>query len=128
MLGDIMRERRLGFRIPLPRLFTGYIDDKATRVFCVDVSDAGLGLRAVAGRIPALGTAMSLEIDLPGLPETLWALGEVCYRKPGAFADDFGVRLRAMAGYHARLLRDYCLETRSGNLTAILERLRPVTT
>jgi hypothetical protein len=70
---------------------------------------------------------MAIEIELPGQPETIWAKGEVCYRKGDDLASGIGVRFIAMAQMHARQLRDYCIESRRDHLGGLLARIRGAT-
>jgi c-di-GMP-binding flagellar brake protein YcgR len=119
-----MRDRRLGYRIPLPLMFTSYVRDRPIRVLCSDLSDAGIGLSAVSGRAPAPGDVVGVELALPGVPDELWAAGQVCHRVDGDLASGLGVRFTAMARAHARTLRDFCIESRRGHLADLLSRIR----
>jgi c-di-GMP-binding flagellar brake protein YcgR len=122
-----MRDRRLGYRIPFTTMLTSFIRDRPIRALAEDLSDTGLRLHAVSARAPAPGTQMAIEIELPGQPETIWAKGEVCYRKGDDLATGIGVRFIAMAQLHARQLRDYCIESRRDHLGGLLARIRGAT-
>jgi c-di-GMP-binding flagellar brake protein YcgR len=119
-----MRERRLGVRVPLEVMMTSYVRDRPVRALTYDVSDTGVGLSAVSVLAPRPGTTVSLELELPGVAESIWAKGEVCYQATGSIATGLGVRFVAMATAHARLLRDYCLEARRAHLGGLLSRIR----
>ena len=119
-----MRDRRLGYRIPLPLLLTSYVRERPVRVLCSDLSDSGIGLSAVSGLAPSPGTVVGLELPLPGVSESLWAAGQVCHRIEGDIASGLGVRFTAMARAHARILRDFCIESRRGVLASLLSRIR----
>jgi c-di-GMP-binding flagellar brake protein YcgR len=122
-----MRDRRLGYRIQLPLMLTSYVRERPVKVLCSDLSDTGIGLAAVAGLAPAPGAIVGLEIALPGLDDDLWAAGEVCYRgaeRHNDLATGLGVRFTAMARAHARMLRDFCIESRRGHLASMLGRIR----
>jgi c-di-GMP-binding flagellar brake protein YcgR len=119
-----MRDRRLGYRIPLPLMFTSYVRDRPMRVLCSDLSDSGIGLSAVSGLAPKPGMVVGLELALPGIDDDLWASGEVCHRVDGDLASGLGVRFTAMARAHARTLRDFCIESRRGHLADLLTRIR----
>lgn len=122
-----MRDRRLGYRIPFSTILTSFIRDRPVRAMVEDLSDTGVRLRAVSARAPAPGTMMAIEIELPGQPDTIWAKGEVCYRKGDDIASGIGVRFIAMAQMHARQLRDYCIESRRDQLGGLLARIRGAT-
>jgi c-di-GMP-binding flagellar brake protein YcgR len=119
-----MRDRRIGYRIPYSAMLTSFVRDRPVRALAEDLSDTGVRLCAVAARAPAPGTQMAIEIDLPGQSETIWARGEVCYRKGDDLASGIGVRFVAMAQLHARALRDYCIESRRSQLGGLLARIR----
>jgi len=119
-----MRDRRLGYRIQVPFLFTSYIRDRPIRALCADLSDTGIGLSAVSALAPTPGTMVGLVLVLPGLEDDLWAAGEVCHRVDGTLAAGLGVRFTAMARAHARTLRDFCMESRRGALAHLLTRIR----
>jgi c-di-GMP-binding flagellar brake protein YcgR len=122
-----MRDRRLGYRIPFSTMLTSFIRDRPVRAMVEDLSDTGVRLCAVSSRAPAPGTMMAIEIELPGQPDTIWAKGEVCYRKGDDIASGIGVRFIAMAQMHARQLRDYCIESRRDQLGGLLARIRGAT-
>lgn len=119
-----MRDRRLGYRIPLPMILTSYVRERPVRVLCSDLSDTGIGLSAVSGLAPVPGTVVGLELPLPGVSDSVWAAGEVCHRVEGDIASGLGLRFTAMARAHARLLRDFCIESRRGVLAQLLDRIR----
>ena len=123
-----MNDRRLGFRVPLPLMFTSYVRDRPLRTLGTDLSDTGVGLTSVAALAPAPGTMVAVELDLPGVVDSLWIAGEICYRRgdhDGAgLASGLGLRFTAMARSHARTLRDYCIESRRAHLGGLLARVR----
>lgn len=119
-----MRDRRLGYRIPFTSMLTSFVRDRPVRALAEDLSDTGVRLHAVNGRAPAPGASMALEIELPGQTDTIWAKGEVCYRKDDDLTTGIGVRFTAMAQLHARQLREYCVESRREHLGGLLARIR----
>jgi len=118
-----MRDRRLGYRIPLDLMLTAYVHDRPVRALVLDVSDTGLRIEVVSPRSPAAGTVVQLELALPGVEETIWASATVCYERPDDLASGLGVRFIAMAQVHARALRDFCVETRHRQLAGMLARI-----
>ena len=117
------RDRRLGFRISLDLMMSAFVNDRPLRALVHDVSDTGLRVDVVSGRAPAPGTPIALELTLPGAPESIWALGEVCYQRPDELAAGLGIRFVAMPAAHGRLLRDFCVEARRHQLAALLARI-----
>jgi c-di-GMP-binding flagellar brake protein YcgR len=119
-----MRDRRLGYRIPFTTLLTSFIRDRPVRALAQDLSDTGMRLHAVSPLAPPPGTAMAIELALPGGADTIWACGEVCYRRGDDLASGLGVRFTAMAQLHARRLREFCIESRRSHLGSLLGRVR----
>jgi hypothetical protein len=117
------RDRRLGFRISLDVMMSAFVHDRPLRALVHDVSDTGLRVDVVCGRAPAPGTPIALELQLPGQPEPIWALGEVCYQKPDELAAGLGIRFVAMAASHGRMIRDFCVEARRHHLGQLLARI-----
>ncbi len=116
-------DRRLGFRISLDLMMSAYVHDRPLRALVNDVSDTGLRVDVVCGRAPAPGTPIALELQLPGVAESIWALGEVCYQRPDQLAAGLGIRFVAMPASHGRMLRDFCVEARRHQLGALLARI-----
>jgi c-di-GMP-binding flagellar brake protein YcgR len=121
-----VNERRLGFRIPFETMVTSYVHDRPVRGLAANLSDSGLSMSAITMLAPPPGLVVGLEIDLPGVGDSIWASGQICYRKDdrNELASGLGVRFMAMARSHARTVRDFCIEMRRKNLGSILARIR----
>jgi c-di-GMP-binding flagellar brake protein YcgR len=119
-----VQERRLGFRIPFETMVTSYVHDRPVRGLAANLSDSGINLSALSMLAPPPGVIVGLEIDLPGVTDSIWASGRICYRKDDQLASGLGVRFLAMARSHARTVRDFCIEMRRKNLGTILARIR----
>ncbi len=117
-------ERRLGFRIPFESMVTSYVQDRPVRGLSTNLSDSGINLSAISMLAPPPGLVVGLEIDIPGMDESVWASGRICYRKDDRMASGLGVRFLAMATSQARLIRDFCIEMRRKHLGSILARIR----
>ena len=105
-------ERRYGDRVPLETFLNTYVEDRPHRAFTVNVSETGLYLNTLHQPMRSRRTVVGLEFTLPGLGDTIWAAGEMCY---GALDDFFcgaGVRFVAMAQRHERMLHDYLARAR----------------
>jgi hypothetical protein len=119
-----LHERRLGFRIPFETMVTSYVHDRPIRGLASNLSDSGINMSAISMLAPPPGLLVGLEIDLPGMNESIWASGRICYRKDDRLASGLGVRFVAMAKSQARTVRDFCIEMRRKNLGAMLARIR----
>ena len=101
-------ERRFDPRLPLEMYLNAYVADQPQRGFTTNISETGVHLNTLVDRPLPPFTPVGLEFNLPGLGETIWAAGEICFDS----ADDLflgrGIRFTAMANLHARMLRHYC--------------------
>jgi hypothetical protein len=119
-----VHDRRLGYRIPFESMVTSYVQDRPIRGLATNLSDSGLNMSAISMVAPPPGMIVGLELDLPGMSESIWASGRICYRKDDRLASGLGVRFLSMARSHARMVRDFCIEMRRHNLGSILARIR----
>lgn len=119
-----MHERRLGYRIPYEAMVTSYVHDRPIRGLSQNLSDTGMNMSAISLVAPPPGLVVGLEIDIPGLEDSIWASGQICYRKDDRMASGLGVRFVAMAKSQARMIRDFCIESRRKNLGSLLARIR----
>jgi c-di-GMP-binding flagellar brake protein YcgR len=119
-----VQERRLGYRIPFETMVTSYVQDRPVRAMTSNLSDTGMSLTAISMVAPPPGMVVGIEIDFPGMEDSIWASGQICYRTDDHLASGLGVRFLAMASSQARMIRDYCVEARRQNLGALLARIR----
>lgn len=126
LIEEVIRvhERRLGYRIPFESMVTSYVQDRPIRGLATNLSDSGLNMSTISMVAPPPGVIVPLEIDLPGMGESIWASGRICYRQDDRMASGLGVRFIAMAKSQARMVRDFCIEMRRKNLGSILARIR----
>ena len=89
-----------------------------------NLSDTGINMSAIALLAPPPGLVVGLELEIPGIDESVWASGQICYRTDDRMASGLGVRFLAMARSQARTIRDFCIEMRRKNLGTILARIR----
>ncbi len=123
----VSRDRRLGFRVPLDIFLNQYYKEKQFRALTTNVSDTGLHLQLVKSpwtRVAELSPTVGLEFELPGTGESIWARGEVCYERVDPYFRTVGIRFTAMPRIHARMVRDFCVETRRTRLGDLLARIR----
>ncbi len=119
-----MQDRRFGFRVPFEAMVTSYVHDRPVRGLAANLSDSGISMSAVAMLAPPPGLLVGLELELPGIDDSIWALGRICYRKDDRLASGLGVRFVEMARSQARLVRDFCIDMRRRHLGSILARIR----
>ena len=119
-----MNDRRLGYRIPFESMVTSYVHDRPIRALASNISDTGINMSSISMLAPPPGLVVGLEIDLPGMDESIWASGQICYRKDDHLASGLGVKFVAMARSQARIVRDFCIEMRRQHLGSILARIR----
>lgn len=119
-----MHERRLGYRIPFESMVTSYVHDRPIRALTSNLSDTGINMSSISMLAPPPGLVVGLEIDIPGMDESIWASGQICYRKDDSLASGLGVKFVAMAKSQARIVRDFCIEMRRKHLGSILARIR----
>lgn len=113
-------DRRLDSRLPLQMYMNAYIDDRPSRGFTLNINETGLYLNTLADAPLPPFTPVGLEFELPGINETIWAAGEICYDSMDDYFLGRGVRFTAMAGLHARLIKGYCAQMRDLRLRARL--------
>ncbi len=111
-----MSERRSGYRIPFESMVTSYVHDRTVRGLMSNISGTGISMSSLSALAPRPGTMVGLEIELPGVEESIWASGQICYRKSEHLTSGLGVRFVAMATSQARLVRDYCIHRRLSQL------------
>jgi len=105
-------------------MVTSYVRDRPVRGLTANLSDSGVSMSAIAMLAPPPGLVVGMELELPGMGESIWAAGQICYRMDDHMASGLGVRFLAMARSHARSIRDFCIEMRRKNLGALLARIR----
>lgn len=105
-------------------MVTSYVHDRPVRGLTTNLSDTGMSLSAISMLAPPPGLVVGLELDMPGMAESIWAKALVCYRKDDRMASGLGVRFVAMARSHARMIREFCIEMRRRNLGSLLARIR----
>jgi hypothetical protein len=120
----ISHERRLGARIPLEIFMNEYLHDRPHRALTVNISETGVYVHKVASSFNRRNRVVGLEFALPGVPELIWARGEICYDTFDDHLHGQGIRFTGMPRTYARLLRDYCIEKRREQLAQLLDRIR----
>ena len=105
-------------------MVTSYVRDRPVRGLTANLSDSGVSMSAISMLAPPPGLVVGVELELPGMADSIWASGQICYRTDDRMASGLGVRFLAMAKTHARAIRDFCIEMRRKNLGALLARIR----
>jgi hypothetical protein len=99
--------RRYEQRVPLEMFLTAYVADRPQRALTANVSESGLYLNTLPRAPLPPRTTVGLELALPGMPETIWAAGQLCYDARDQYFYGEGIRFVAMARRHLRLLHDF---------------------
>ena len=78
-----LQDRRLGFRIPFETMVTSYVHDRPVRGLVTNLSDSGVNISAISMLAPPPGIVVGIELDVPGMTESVWASAQVCPRSRG---------------------------------------------
>jgi hypothetical protein len=119
-----MRERRDGYRIPLQLFLNEYVADRPHRCLTVNLSETGLYVHKLIQPLRRNTHVVGLEFELPGMGETIWARGEICYDDFDDYFHGSGIRITGIPRLHQHLLRDYINEKRRVRLEEIMRRIR----
>jgi len=109
-------DRRFDHRVPTEMYLNAYVNDRPHRGFTVNVSETGIFLNTLPEVAEPRVSRLGLEFKLPGIDETIWAGGEMCYDNVDDYFHGRGIRFTAMASLHARLVREYCYRARRRKL------------
>lgn len=124
-------------------MVTSYVHDRPVRGLVNNLSDSGMSVSAISMLAPPPGLVVGLELELPGVDDSIWAAAQICYRSDdgrprradatrarrqaawdGSLVSGLGVRFVAMARSHARMIREFCIEARRKNLGSLLAQIR----
>jgi hypothetical protein len=115
--------RRLSPRLRMRVFMNEYVGDDPCQALARDLSETGLALL----KLPATAATtniVTLEVELPGTNETIWAAAQPRFESLGPDYQVSGLRFVSMARKHERLIRDYVRERRER--LARLFSLRPI--
>jgi c-di-GMP-binding flagellar brake protein YcgR len=105
-------DRRVNDRVPLDMFFNQYVQEHPVRTLAVNVSEHGLAAHRLVERVSHHARVVSIEFELPGTGEVIWARAETQFE---AIDRDFhraGIRFTAMARRHERLIREFVWDRR----------------
>jgi hypothetical protein len=103
-------ERRFASRVRVEMFLNQYVRDRPFRALAINLSPTGLLVQKLIEPGTLLARVVSLEFELPGTGEVVWACAEPRF---DALDQDFqttGLTFTGMAGKHERLLREFILE------------------
>ena len=110
-------ERRYAPRVRVELFLTEYVRDRPVRGLATNISASGLLVQTlIERRAEPPARVVSVELELPGIGETVWARAEPRFDLLG---DDFcisGLTFTGMAGKHARLLHEFILDRKRSRL------------
>jgi PilZ domain-containing protein len=134
--------RRDEGRVPMNAFLTEYVEDRPYRGMITNLSERGLCVQRLLRPTHRPNRVVQLEFQLPGTSEIIWARGEACFDElevapfgpvgvaagarslgPLTTIHSSGIRVVALAGPHARLMRDYVREKRRLHWKAALARI-----
>jgi hypothetical protein len=105
--------RRLAQRLRMRVFMNQYVADRPHQAIVRDVSETGLALLKLPERALPSVEVVTLEVELPGTNETIWASAEPRFDSLSADYQISGLRFLSMARKHERLIRDYLRERRA---------------
>lgn len=117
-------ERRHGYRVPLKMHVNEYFGDQLYRGIVTSLSESGLYLSRLLVPRARPTPIVQLELMLPGTSDTIWACGDICYDQLDSYFHGTGVRFTGIASAHARLVRNFVMDTRIMRLRNLLQKLR----
>lgn len=101
-----------------------YLGDRLYRGIVTSLSESGLYLSRLLVPRARPTSNVQLELTLPGTSDTIWAGGDVCYDQLDSYFHGTGVRFTAIASAHARLVKNFVMDTRITRLHRLLRQLR----
>ncbi len=104
--------RRLAQRLRMRVFLNEYVGDDPCQAIVRDVSETGLSLVKLPGKSPRPVEVVTLEVELPGTNETIWASAQPRFDALNPDYQISGLRFVSMARKHERLIRDYLRERR----------------
>jgi hypothetical protein len=104
--------RRLAQRLRMRVFLNEYVADNPCQAIVRDVSETGLSLVKLPARTLPPVDVVTLEVELPGTNETIWASAQPRFESLNRDYQVSGLRFVSMARKHERLIRDYLRERR----------------
>ena len=104
--------RRLAQRLRMRVFLNEYVGDDPCQAIVRDVSETGLSLVKLPDAAPRPVEVVTLEVELPGTNETIWASAQPRFDALNPDYQISGLRFVSMARKHERLIRDYLRERR----------------
>ena len=104
--------RRQAARLRLNSVMNQYVGNDGFPGLAVNVSEKGLSVRAASPLRSPERPIVTLELELPGTNETIWASAQPRFRTGGPGFELSGLHFLSMAQKHQRLLSDYVRERR----------------
>jgi len=107
-------DRRGDGRVRVEMFLNQYIHDRPFRALATNISPTGLLIqKLIEPRVP-LSRIVSLEFEIPGTGEVVWACAESRFDELDEDFQTSGLTFTRMAGKHERLLREFVSAKRLG--------------
>lgn len=100
-------ERRYTPRVRVELFLNQFVRDRPFRALAVNMSATGLLLQKLVERRMPLSRVVSLESEIPGTDEVVWASAEPRFDTLGEAFQTSGLTFLNMARKHEALLRDF---------------------
>jgi hypothetical protein len=110
----LTNERRFDTRVRVEMFLNQYVRDRPFRALATNLSPTGLLIQKLIEPSTPLARVVSLEFEIPGTGEIIWARAEPRF---DVLDEDFqtsGLTFTGMAGKHERLLREFVHEKSLG--------------
>jgi len=104
--------RRVSPRLRMRLFMNQYVGDDPCQALARDLSETGLALLKLPAKTPRSVDIVTLEVELPGTNETIWAAAQPRFESVNPDYQNSGLRFVSMARKHERLIRDYVRERR----------------
>jgi hypothetical protein len=116
-------ERRFAPRVPVDLFLNQYVRDVPFRALATNLSQAGVLIQKLLEPNIPLGRVVSVEFEIPGTGEIVWARAEPRFDALDEAFHTSGLTFTGMAGKHERLLREFVLEKKFLRRSHFLTRM-----
>ena len=103
-------ERRFAPRVRVEMFLNQYVRDLPFRALATNLSPSGLLIQKLLEPNIPLSRVVSVEFEIPGTGEIVWARAEPRFDTLGEDFHTSGLTFTGMAGKHERLLREFVFD------------------
>lgn len=117
-------ERRFAPRVRVEMFLTQYVRDLPFRALATNISSTGLLIQKLVEPNIPLSRVVSVEFEIPGTGEVVWARAEPRFDALGEDFHTSGLTFTGMANKHERLLYDFVFNKKFYRRNSTAARLR----